>query len=180
EPRQVPVPLHDFTRVRGVYVNGKPVVPGISQAVPLTPIKNLNSFTDPAQSKPLYGAPGIIAPVQPASPEYYDDFAVGTSFPAGSPSASPYIPTAPYPTSVYGRPPFWVRLQRWNPFSRYYRTTYTIGAPEYPSLPPYGYVVPPVMVIPAGPTSKLEPVYSPLFRTNSASSATSQSGYGMY
>ncbi|XP_003746556.1 uncharacterized protein LOC100907819 [Galendromus occidentalis] len=135
------VPLHDVNRVRGVYVNGKPVVAGVPQAVSLTPVKHQPQ----AQAKAPYDLPIPAA-------EYYDEI------PPYSGPQSAYIPTAPYPASIYGRPPFWVRLQRWNPFSRLYRTTYTVGAPEY--SPAYGYVVPPLMVLPTPPNSKIEPVYS--------------------
>lgn len=61
---------------------------------------------------------------------------------------------------------------------RYYRATYTIGAPEYPNLPSYGYVVPPVMVIPARPVSTLEPIHPTRVSTNSQTLVTSQRRYG--
>ncbi|XP_022705573.1 uncharacterized protein LOC111269915 isoform X1 [Varroa jacobsoni] len=178
EARQTPIPLYNMNRVRGVYLDGKPVVAGVSQAVPLTPIGQPNAVVDSPRSKSIFGVPGIVAPVQSQGIEYYDDFVNGAPFSAGSPAASAYIPTAPYPASVYGRPPFWIRLQRWNPFSRYYRATYTIGAPEYPNLPSYGYVVPPVMVIPARPVSTLEPIHPTRVSTNSQTLVTSQRRYG--
>lgn len=81
-------------------------------------ILNFAAVVDSPRSKSIFGVPGIVAPVQSQGIEYYDDFVNGAPFSAGSPAASAYIPTAPYPASVYGRPPFWIRLQRWNPFSR--------------------------------------------------------------
>lgn len=68
------------------------------------------AVSDVNQGKSGHGT--YYTALQPTAGEYYDDFTPVTP-------SSAYIPTAPYPASIYGRPPFWVRLQRWNPFSRF-------------------------------------------------------------